>query len=399
MRILVADKFPDEGISRLRDGGHTVDVRPELARETLPDAVAGYEVLVVRSTEVDDTTIAAAPDLALIVRAGAGTNTIDKKAAAARAIHVSNVPGRNAVAVAELTLGLMLAIDRRIADNVRDLRAGAWDKTTYSQGRGLMGRNLGIVGLGSIGLAVASRASAFGLHLHGIAKPRRPEVDERLDELEFTMHDSVGDLAGAVDILSLHVPATAETHRLVDRDLLERLEPGTVIINTSRADVVDEAALLEVIDKKDLWLGADVFDDEPAAGQGEITSALAGHPRVYGTHHIGASTEQAQAAVALGTLEVIEAFAAGTVINCVNLQPRVPDTTSITVRHRDVVGVLAGVLTLIRDAGINVEHMNNLVFDGATAATATLDLKGVVTESLIDRLKELPAVIHARVNS
>ncbi|MBT8202625.1 MAG: hydroxyacid dehydrogenase [Acidimicrobiia bacterium] len=399
MRILVADKFPEPGLQQLRDGGHTVEFQPDLSGETLPGAVAGHEVLVVRSTEVDAAVIDAATDLALIVRAGAGTNTIDKKAAAARAIHVSNVPGRNAVAVAELTLGLILAIDRRIADNVRDLRAGAWDKKTYSQGRGLMGRRLGIVGIGSIGLAVASRAAAFGLHLHGIAKPRRAEVEERLDELEFTMHQSVADLAAAVDILSFHVPATAETRRLLDRDLLERLKPGAVIINTSRADVVDEAALLEVIDQKELWVGADVFDDEPAAGQGEITSVLAGHPRVYGTHHIGASTEQAQDAVAVGTLDVIEAFAAGMVINCVNLQPRVPDTTSITVRHRDEVGVLAGVLTLIRDAGINVEHMNNLVFDGATAASATLDLKGAVTESLMDRLRELPAVIHARVNT
>jgi D-3-phosphoglycerate dehydrogenase len=396
MRILVADTFPESGLVHLRDQNHDVDFQPDLTGDSLPAAVGDAEVLIVRSTEVSAATIEAAGSLALVVRAGAGTNTIDKQAAARNAVYISNVPGRNAVAVAELTLGLILAIDRRIPDNVADLRTGSWNKATYSKGTGLLGRSLGIVGVGAIGMAVATRAAPFGIALHAVDKPRDAMTTERMADLGFVLHPSLEAMAGTVDILSFHVPATADTKQLLNEELLTNVRPGTVIINTSRADVVDEAALLSVIDEKELWVGVDVFADEPPSGRGDISSPLAGHDRVYGTHHIGASTAQAQAAVATGVLEVIDAFADGVIINCVNLQPRVPDTTRIAVRHKDRVGVLAAVLTVIRDAGINVEHMSNLVFQGAEAASATLDLKGSIEPELLIRLNEIPDVIYAR---
>ena len=396
MRILVADKFPESGLAHLRSQNHDVESQPDLTGDDLPDAVGEAEVLIVRSTKVSAATIEAATSLALIVRAGAGTNTIDKQAAANHAVYVSNVPGRNAIAVAELTLGLILAIDRRIPDNVADLRSSTWNKATYSKGTGLLGRSLGIVGVGAIGMAVATRAASFGLELHAVDKPRDPVTAERMEALDFTLHPSLAALAGSVDILSFHVPANADTKDLLDGELLKNVRPGTVIINTSRADVVDEAALLSVIDDKELWVGLDVFAGEPPSGQGDVSSPLIGHARVYGTHHIGASTAQAQAAVATGVLEVIDAFADGVIVNCVNLQPRVPDTTRIAVRHKDRVGVLAAILMLIRDAGINVEHMSNLVFQGAEAASATLDLKGSIEADLLARLTEIPDVIYAR---
>jgi D-3-phosphoglycerate dehydrogenase len=399
MRILVADKFPESGLAHLRDQGHDVDFQPDVSGADLVAALGKAEVLVVRSTEVAATAIENAPALSLVVRAGAGTNTIDKRAAAARAIYVSNVPGRNAIAVAELTLGLILAIDRRIPDNVADLRAQSWNKRAYSKGTGLMGRSLGIVGLGAIGLAVATRAASFGLELHAVEKSRDLATGERMAELGFVLHRDLTALASSVDIISFHVPAMADTRHLVDEELLAVMRPGTVLINTSRADVIDEKALLVAFDEKDLWAGLDVYADEPSSGKGSMASALAGHPRVYGTHHIGASTAQAQAAVAAGVLEVIDAFAAGEILNCVNLQPHVPDTTSISVRHRDRVGVLAAILMHIRDAGINVEHMSNLVFQGAEAASATINLKGSITADLLEGLEEIPDVFHARLNS
>ncbi|MGI9609328.1 MAG: NAD(P)-dependent oxidoreductase [Acidimicrobiia bacterium] len=396
MRILVADKFPESGLAYLKSQNHTVESQPDLTGEDLPDAVGEAEVLIVRSTKVSAATIEAATSLALIVRAGAGTNTIDKQAAADHAVYVSNVPGRNAIAVAELTLGLILAIDRRIPDNVADLRTSTWNKATYSKGTGLLGRSLGIVGVGAIGLAVASRAAAFGLELHAVDKLRDPVTAERMEELDFTFHPSLASLAGSVDILSFHVPATADTKHLLDAELLAAVSSGTVIINTSRADVVDETALLSVIDDKELWVGLDVFAGEPPSGRGDVSSPLIEHERVYGTHHIGASTAQAQAAVASGVLDVIDAFADGEIVNCVKLQPRGPDTTRIAVRHKDRVGVLASILMLIRDAGINVEHMSNLVFQGAEAASATLDLKGSIEPDLLTRLADIPDVIYAR---
>ena len=174
MQILIADKFPESGLAHLESQGHDVDFQPDLTGDDLPGAVAQAEVLIVRSTKVSAATIEAAPSLALIVRAGAGTNTIDKQAAADHAVYVSNVPGRNAIAVAELTLGLILAIDRRIPDNVADLRTSTWNKATYSKGTGLLGRSLGIVGVGAIGLAVATRAASFGLELHAVEKAAGP---------------------------------------------------------------------------------------------------------------------------------------------------------------------------------------------------------------------------------
>lgn len=397
MRILVADKFPDSGLEHLAAQGHDVAFQPDMTGDDLSTALKDVDVLVVRSTPVPAAAIDAANELSLIVRAGAGTNTIDTRAAAARAIYVSNVPGRNAIAVAELTVGLILSIDRRIPDNVIDLRAQTWNKRGYSKGLGLLGRSLGIVGLGAIGLAVAARAAAFGLHLHAVDKPRDSAVQNRMAELGFTLHTDLAGLAGSVDIISFHLPATAETTHIVNAEFLTALKPGSVLINTSRADVVDEKALLAAIDEKDLWVGMDVFADEPPSGTGQITSSLAGHPRVVGTHHIGASTAQAQAAVAAGVLEVIDAFGSGTVLNCVNLEPSIATATSIAVRHHYRVGVLAAVLTAIRESGINVGHMSNLVFEGSKAATATLDLSEPVTPDLLERVQGIPNVIHARI--
>jgi len=320
MKILFADIFPDKQAAVLREAGHDCVFNPELGAEDLAAALGGFEVLVVRSTRVSASTVAAGGALRMIIRAGAGTNTIDKDAAAAAGVHVCNVPGRNALAVAELTLGLILAVDRRIADNVRDLRAGKWNKKKYSAAAGVHGKTIGIVGLGAIGLAVAARARAFGMNISAIYKPRRPaEAQDFLRALGVSYADDMEQLAAAGDILTLHVPQSPQTRKLVDAKLLARMKPGAILINTSRGDVVDEAALIRAMDEKGIRAGLDVYADEPGAGEGEFTSALARHPNVYGTHHIGASTDQAQDAVAEGVLEIIAAFADdGKALHCVN---------------------------------------------------------------------------------
>jgi len=184
VKILLADKFPTSGLEALSEAGHECALKPDLNGDTLPGAVGTAEVLVVRSTPVTRATVDAAASLRLIIRAGAGTNTIDKQAAAEREIRVCNVPGRNAAAVAELVIGLLIAIDRNIPDNVIDLRAGRWNKKRYSVARGLYGRRLGVIGLGAIGLAVLERARGFGLELWVIEKSgRATEVQQRLREM------------------------------------------------------------------------------------------------------------------------------------------------------------------------------------------------------------------------
>jgi D-3-phosphoglycerate dehydrogenase / 2-oxoglutarate reductase len=394
MRILFADAVDPSTLEALRGRGHDPESDRSLSAEDLPGRIAGVEVLVVRSTRVTAETIRAAHDLELIVRAGAGTNTIDVDAASEVGIYVTNVPGRNAIAVAELTLGLLLAIDRRIPDNVADLRAGAWNKSRYAKAEGLFGKRLGIVGLGGIGLAVAERAVAFGLEVRAVRKDRDPEVEERIKALGIELVDSLEDLLSTSDIVSIHVPATPETEGMFDARLLGLLPEGAILLNTSRGDIVDEAALLEAIEERGLRVGLDVYPDEPASGRGEWSSKLAQHPNVVGTHHIGASTDQAQRSVAEGVVEIVEAFERGEVLNCVNLAPRSLGTHSLHIRHFDRVGVLASVFDVLRRRELNVEQMENRVFRGGNAAVATIDVVGDVDPDLVETLEGLPNVIH-----
>ena len=318
VKILIADKFPSAHVEHLEQRGHRCIVAPDTSAETLPEALGDAQALVVRSTRVTASALARGPSLEIVVRAGTGINTIDVASASAHGVDVCNVPGRNALAVAELTLGLILALDRRIADNVAALRAGQWDKKRFSEAAGLHGRRIGIVGLGAIGLAVAERARAFGFEIAVVAKSRSSTVTQRFRALDVREYASLELLVEHCDIVTFHLPATVQSKGLVDAELLQRMRPGAMLINTSRGDLMDEAALLAAIDAKDLRVGLDVYADEPATGTGPFACALAAHPNVYGTHHIGASTDQAQDAVADGVLEILFAHAEGRSINCVN---------------------------------------------------------------------------------
>ena len=394
MQLLFADSLPQKTIAELEARGHQCVVDPGLGEADLAGRIPGFDILVVRSTKVPRSVFEAADRLALVIRAGAGTNTIDTAAAAARGVLVANVPGRNSAAVAELTMGLLLAIDRRIPDNVADLRAGRWDKKTYSKAAGLLGSTLGIVGLGSIGLCVAERAAAFGVKVQTLAKPGRAAyVEARAVDLGIIMRGSLPELISTSDIVSLHVPSSPETRHLVDETFLSHMRPGSILLNTSRGEVIDEAALLQALDTGAVRAGLDVYEDEPGTGTAEWKSALAQHPNVTGTHHIGASTQQAQLAIADGVVEIVDAFVAGEARNCVNLEPRRLGSVTLTVRHLDRVGVLARVLDLLSLAGLNVEHMENRVFRGGEAAVASIDVAGSITDYLLEQIGATPEVL------
>ncbi|MDQ4054863.1 MAG: NAD(P)-binding domain-containing protein [Actinomycetota bacterium] len=394
MHLLFADRLPEQTLVELEARGHVCVMEPGLVADDLPARVAGFDGLVVRSTEVKRTVFEAADRLALVIRAGAGTNTIDTDAAATRGVLVSNVPGCNAAAVAELTMGLLLAIDRRIADNVADLRNGHWDKERYSKADGLLGSTMGIIGLGSVGLAVAERAAAFGIRVQSLAKPGRPAYAvSRAEELAITMCDSMRELVSSSDIVTLHVPSCEDTRHLVDDGFLDQMRNGAILLNTSRGDVVDERALLKALDAGAVRAGVDVFADEPSAGKGPWDSPLGRHPNVVGTHHIGASTEQAQRAIAAGVTEIVDAFLAGQARHCVNLEPSRLGSLTLIVRHLDRVGVLAQVLDQLRTAGLNVEHMENRIFRGGEAAVASIDVAGQTSDELLAALRDIPHVL------
>lgn len=398
MKVLLADALPDAAVQQLEAAGDEVTRLPDLTADTLADQISGHEVVVVRSTRVNAAALEAADQLGLIVRAGAGTNTIDCDRAAELGIFVCNVPGKNALAVAELTMGLLIAIDRHIAAGTADLRAGAWNKKAYSKADGLFGRRMGIIGVGDIGIATAARAWAFGIDVVAIAKPGRSDVAvARAEAAGIDWVDDLDELLATSDIVSLHVPGAPDTKGLVDAAFLARMKDGAILLNTSRGDVVDEAALIAAMDSRGIRAGLDVFADEPGSGTADFDSALAKHPNVVATHHVGASTQQAQNAVTDGTLEAIDAYRVGAPINCVNLNPVPTRAATLTVRHHDRVGVLANVLQLLRKEQLNVSNMQNRVFAGSKAAVASIDVGHLPTQELVDEVISLADVIYVSV--
>lgn len=325
MKVLLADKFADAGVASLREAGCEIVLDPNLKDEALVEAIrsSACDVLVVRSTKVNAAMLQASPSLKLVIRAGSGYDTIDVAAATTRGIRVCNCPGMNSVAVAELTLGLMIALDRRIVDETEDLRRGVWNKKEYSKARGLKGRTLGIVGLGRIGREVAKRAAAFEMDLIYCDVIACPEMEEALGlrKVEFV------ELLAQADFITLHVPGGGPTTHLVGEKELAMMKPTAFLLNCSRGGIVDEKALARALETGRLGGAAlDVYEIEPGANDTEFKDPIPKVPHVYGTHHVGASTEQAQNAVGEETVRIITTFVQkGEFLNCVN--PAAPVAT------------------------------------------------------------------------
>ena len=369
--------------------------RPELSRETLPAALEGVGILVVRSTEVSAEAIARGKQLNLIVRAGAGVNTIDVAAASARGVYVANCPGKNAIAVAELTMGLILALDRRIPDATADLRAGRWEKTKYAAARGLLGQRIGIAGLGPVGIEVLPRARSFGLEPHAWSRSLTAARAQRLD-VGFAR--SLEDLAARSDVFTIHLPLKPQTRGAVGKKVLEALPDGAIVVNTARAEVLDYEALAEMIPKKGLRVGLDVFADEPDKGSAPFEPGLLGRGTVYGTPHVGASTEQAQRAIARETARIIRAFLTEeTVPNVVNICATTPARFAVVVRMLDKVGVLANTLGVLKRHGINIEEVSNTVFEGAIATCTKLRVSARPSEACLKEIAAFSEVLHVDV--
>ena len=386
MRVLIADKFEQSGRDGLDAAGCEFSYQPDVKDEALVEAVRSYapDVLVVRGTKVTEPMLDAGA-LKLIVRAGAGYNTIDVAAASRRGVYVSNCPGKNSVAVAELALALILALDRRVADNVIQLREGKWNKKEFSKARGLLGRTLGLVGTGQIGREVITRARGFGLNVIAWS---RSLTDESAAELGVERRESLLDVARDSDVVSVHVALKPETRGLIGADFFGAMREGAYFVNTARGEVVDQDALRRAMREKGIRAGLDVFADEPTVAAGEFADDIAREPNLYGTHHIGASTDQAQEAIAAETVRVIRTFKeTGRVPNVVNLARLSPATHTLVVRHRDRPGVLASVLDRIRAESINVQEMENVIFEGSEAAVARINLEAALPAEVLERLR------------
>jgi D-3-phosphoglycerate dehydrogenase len=312
-------------------------------------------------------------------------------------VFVSNCPGKNSIAVAELVLGLLLTCDRRIPDQVAELRQGRWSKSEYAKARGLYGRTLGIVGLGQIGREVARRAQAFGMQ---VVAWSRNLTQEEADGLGIGYALTPLEVARVADAVTINVAATAETRNLVNADFLAAMKPGAYLINTARGSVLDEAALEQAVREKGIRAGLDVFQGEPAGGTGEFVSRVSGLPGVYGTHHVGASTEQAQVAIAHEVIRIVQSFrATGEVPNVVNRLAKSSATHVLTIRHRNRPGVLAHVFGVLAGASINVEEVENIIYHGAHATLARIHLDGQPDASSLSRIRDgNPDIISAELS-
>jgi D-3-phosphoglycerate dehydrogenase len=299
---------------------------------------------------------------------------------------------------------------------VADLRAGVWNKKEYSKSKGVHGRTLGLLGFGNIGQEMAKRAQAFGLNIAvwseiGVEVDRaglpvdlpllvrlRPSsgypVEPRVRVC--STPEEVGEVA---DIVSVHLALNDRTRGLVGKNVFDRMKPGSFFINTARGEVVDYAALEAAVKEKGLRVALDVYAKEPSSGTGEFADPLINLPNVYGTHHIGASTDQAQEAIAAETVRVVKTYVeTGRVLNVVNLSRQTAATHVLVVRHRDEPGVLATVFDGLRGEKVNVEETENIVFTGAKACVARINLDAEPSKALLEKMcDDNPAILDVQL--
>jgi D-3-phosphoglycerate dehydrogenase len=399
MRLLIADKLHPRAVEELRTLPVDVIYEPELTKETLESKLPGVGILVVRSKEVTRKAIEASRTLNLIVRAGAETSTIDVKAASERGIYVANCPGKNASAVAELVLGLCVAIDRRIPDAVASLRAGRWERAEYGKAEGLVGKTIGIAGLGAIGRDLASRVKALGMHPVAWSRSLTPA---RAEELGVGRAATLEELASRSDVLSVHLALTDRTRGIVSRRVFDVMPKRAIFINCARADLVDHEAMTDAVRNRGLRVGLDVVPNEPR-GKKEISPELFNLASstggfIYATPHIAASTDQAQLAIATECVRVIRSFLLeGTVPNVVNVMNLSTARFQMVIRMLDKVGTFANVLAVIKRHGINVEEVTNTVFEGGGASCAKLRVVSRPSEACMHEIRAFEEVLHVDI--
>lgn len=368
----------------MRTLGVEVSYEPELEAAELPGRLAGINVLVVRGTEVNKAAFDAGSALNLVIRAGAGVKNIDVPTASERGIYVANCPGKNASAVAELTFALIGSLDRRIPDGVASLRAGRWEKNEFARAAGLRGRSLGILGLGHIGRAVLKIAQAYELNCFAWS---RSLTSAKAAELGVTRVASPAELAKVSDIFSVHLDLTERTRGIVDKKVLSQLRPGAFFVNTARDELVDYDALQELIGPKNLRVGLDVLPNEPQVRNSTYRHPILDTGLVYAVPHIGASTDEAQIAIANETVRILRSFLTkGEVPNVVNIAESSWSRYQLVVRHVDQVGALANVLAVLKRHGINVQELDNTVFEGARAACAKIRLSSRPSDGCLSEI-------------
>lgn len=399
MRILVACDLPELALEQLRALASDVVYEPDLSAAQLRDAVGDVGILVVKSTRVSPETLDRATGLQLIVHAGSGAGEISIEEASAAGVFVSHCPQTHATAVAELTMGLILALDRRIVENAVAMREGRWIRSQFTDAHGLAHRTIGILGYGEIGRQVARRARAFNMRVVAWAPDLTAEAPHEPD-VEFCNWPR--ELARMSDIVTVHAVADDEDEHdvIVDAEFLESLPAGAYLVHMGRPGAIDQNALIEAIQSRNLRVATDVYISEPASDTARARFRIAEQPGVVCTQHIGALTQQARGATAAEVVRIIRAFlVSGELTNCLNLADRSPATWQLVLRLRDQVGVMAAVLEAVRADGINAEEITSRVFTGAKAAWCTIALDERPSTEALEAIRALPDVLHLELRA
>jgi D-3-phosphoglycerate dehydrogenase len=392
VRVLVTDAFDAAAADTLREFGFDVIHNPMLDSETLAPAMQDLQpqVLVVRGVHAGEGALRASPQLALVVCAGSDTQCIDVDAANRLGIMVSHCAGRNAAAVAELAWGLIIACDRRIPEQAAELRGGHAGPSRHPDAAGLAGRTLGIVGLGQVGQEIARRGIAFGMHVVAWSKHI---TEDRCDALGVDFCANLVNLAKLADVVSVSVTGNEETRGLLGEKFFNALRPGTIVVNTSRGHVCDDAALLHAVRDRGIRAGLDIFAHDPDE-RSAAESALAAEPGVCGTFRVGDRTEQARLSIDAEVVRILRAWHAdGTVLNCVNLAEHTAASAVLMVRHENRPGVLARIFDVLGKASINVEQMDNQISTGGTAAVARVFTATHPSSQVVSAIRACPHVL------
>ena len=397
VRVLITDSFDAAAADTLRESGFDVIRNPMLDGDTLAAAMADLQpqVLVVRGVHVGADALRASSQLGMVICAGSDTQCIDLDAANRLGVLVSHCPGRNAAAVAELAWGLIIACDRRIPDQVAGLRGGHADLSRHANAAGLAGRTLGIVGLGQVGQEIARRGLAFGMHVVAWSKHI---TEDRCDALGVDFCSNLVNLAKLADVVSVSVTGNEETRGLLGDKFFNALRPGTILVNTSRGHVCDEAALLHAVRDRGVRAGLDIFASDSDERTG-AECALASEPGVYGTFRMGDRTEQARLSIDAEVVRILRAWHAdGTVLNCVNVSEHTAASAVLMVRHENRPGVLARIFDVLGKAAINVEQMDNQISTGGTAAVARVFMATQPSAPVISAIRACPHVLGVTVS-
>ncbi len=297
-KVLVSDPLPQDALQRIRAAGIVVDERAGMTPEELERTIGDYDAIVVRSaTKIRRQHLAAAGRLKLIVRGGVGLDNVDVAAAAERGVRVLNTPGAASVSVAELALGLIFALARRIPEADASMKAGRWEKKAFSKGLEVEGRTLGIIGMGRIGRVLARKASAIGL-MAIAAYDKFPSGTLDLAGCTLT---TKADLLHRADFVSLHIPFEPGDPPEIGAAELAQMKDGVFVVNCARGGVVDEGALYDALESgKVSGAALDVLREEPPKDL-----RLVRHPRVICTPHVGAGTIEGQGRVGREVAEIL----------------------------------------------------------------------------------------------